>query len=81
MVIKKRWLQKEIVKAVHDNDLETFLSSLGILKGVTEGVYRCAVCSKPVNLENLGAVSPREGKIEVICDASHCMSRIDLTKA
>lgn len=64
------------LKAVHDNDLETFLDSLGILKKVSEGRIKCAMCGKPVNLENIQCVFPNEGSINVCCSSSGCYEKL-----
>jgi len=78
MIIKKWWFQKETITAVHDADLEKYLSSLGILDSVTTGAYRCAVCGNSVGLTNVGAIFPRDNKIEIVCDSPYCVSRMDL---
>jgi len=76
--MKKRWLKREIITAVHDNDLVKFLDSNGFLKKVEAGECPCAICGIPVNLDNLGAVFPKESYIYLLCDQPSCMSRIDI---
>jgi hypothetical protein len=76
-MFKKRWLQREKVKAVHDNDLEQFLSSIGVLEQITEGYHHCIVCNTQITLENLGAVFPKDNKINFVCDRPFCLANLD----
>lgn len=73
---KKRWRQREELKAVHDADLEQFLSSLGVLDQIKNGDHQCLVCKSRITLENLGAVHPREGKIFFLCDRPLCLANL-----
>ena len=76
-MFKKRWLQREKVKAVHDNDLELFLSSIGVLEQIKEGYHHCIVCSTQISLENLGVVFPKDNKINFVCDRPSCLANLD----
>ncbi len=73
---KTRWLQREAVTAVHDNDLVEYLSSIGLLREIETGACMCAECGSKVNLENFGAVFPKENNICIVCDRPLCISRI-----
>lgn len=64
------------LKAVYDEDLERVLDRVGILEDVRAGRSRCAACSKPVDLENLGTLFSRDGEIQVSCDSPICIHRI-----
>jgi hypothetical protein len=79
-MFKKRWLQREKLKAVHDNDLEQFLSSIGVLNQVITGYYHCIICDTQISLENLGAVYPKDNKIDFVCDRLSCLAEMNLIK-
>ena len=79
-MFKKRWLQREKVKAVHDDDLEQFLSSIGVLDQIKEGYHYCIVCNTQITLENLGAVFPKDNKINFLCDRLSCLDKMNLTQ-
>jgi hypothetical protein len=64
---------RNTVKAVHDDDLESFLMSLGLLEDVRSGRTRCALCKEAVTLDNLHAVFPDSGDIKVVCDKPTCV--------
>lgn len=66
-----------MIKAVHENDLENFLSSIEVLKDVIDGKYCCATCGQQINIENLGAIFPRDNKINFVCNLPSCLSKIE----
>lgn len=69
-------LPKEEVRVVHDDDLETFLDSLGILKQFKKGELTCKFCKKPVTFENLHSVFPQSGDIKAVCDDADCIREL-----
>ncbi len=76
MSLRKRWSQRQILLAVHDQDLRQFLTSLGILNGVEEGKFNCAVCQRKITLENLGGVYPENLEIRIVCEFVNCVAHI-----
>jgi hypothetical protein len=74
---KKRWLEREVITAVNENDLVEYLSSIGLLKEIEAGASRCAICGIIVDLENFGAVFPKGNRIHIVCEKPSCISRID----
>ncbi|MBU0614177.1 hypothetical protein KJ766_02755 [Patescibacteria group bacterium] len=78
---QKRWIEREVVTAVHDNDLVVFLNSIGLLQKIEAGEVCCAKCGATVNLDNLGAVFPQNNIIQLICESPLCLSEIDMMKA
>ncbi len=76
----KRWLQRQRIKAVHDNDLEQWLASLGMLDQVKSGKYHCPFCEREISLENLGAVLPKNGNVLFACDHIRCLGEIECTR-
>lgn len=69
-MIKKR----ATVSAVHDDDLDAFLKSLGVFPDVAAGRTRCKFCGDSVNLETLSAVFPESGDIKFVCSKPVCMT-------
>ncbi len=78
-MFKKRWIQREKIKAVHDYDLEQFLSSIGVLEDIKNGHYYCTFCNTLITMENLGAVYPNDNKIIFVCDRLSCLDKMNLT--
>lgn len=64
------------LKAVHDDDLESLLSSLGYFERVSHGECQCAFCGTVITLENLGAIVPQNGEIVFSCDSTGCLQRM-----
>ncbi|GAV24826.1 hypothetical protein ciss_07590 [Carboxydothermus islandicus] len=69
-------MKKGVIKAVHDDDLEQFLDSLGLLKKIRKGKMRCAKCNTTITLENFQCVYPEEGKIKVCCSKLECYRKV-----
>lgn len=69
-------LPKEKVNVVHDEDLEHFLDSLGILKKFKNGDLKCKFCRIPVTFENLHSLFPQSGQVKVVCDNRDCMMQL-----
>jgi hypothetical protein len=76
-VTRKWWGKKTKIRAVHDNDLEQLLSSLGILQQIKGGRCSCLICGSPISLINLGAVLPIEEDFGFICDLPSCIAKVN----
>lgn len=79
-MFRRRWLQREKLRAVHDDDLRGFLSSIGVLDQVVAGSCHCAICNAQVTMENLGAVYPEDNKINFVCERHSCLGKANLTE-
>ena len=69
----KRWRNREIVKAVHDNDLEDLLASLGCLELIKDGRATCKFCNKIITVDNLQAIIPDQDTIAFCCNDLTCV--------
>ena len=61
------------LQAVHDDDLIELLVSLEIYDKVVAGKCECLFCKKIISLDNLGAIMPHNGQIEISCSEPSCM--------
>lgn len=68
------------VKAVWDSDLVTLLKSAGIFESLAGGGLHCAVCQRPVDLDNFGALFPDADDIRVACDDVRCVRAVTLRR-
>ncbi len=59
------------VKAVYDDDLAAYLTSLGLDPNGILG--RCKFCHDDVTMANLAALFPESGALKVICDKRECL--------
>ena len=57
-----------VIKAVHDVDLERVLKRLGLYEKLARGELRCAVCGRPLSLENLGGIYKEDGEVKLLCN-------------
>ncbi len=74
---KKRYLKKEAIRAVLEEDLEEFLSSLNILESINSGQINCDNCNKIITLDNLGSIFPKNNRINLFCNSVLCLSNAD----
>lgn len=75
-LFRKRWRERRPIKAVHEQDLEDFLRSLKLPCQPQSQLGSCIVCGDAVGTQNLGAVSPGHGGVDVICDRTQCVARV-----
>ena len=69
-------MQNSSLKAVHDDDLESLLNSLGYLEKVHNGNCTCNFCGNTITIENLGAIFPLCGKVCFSCGDALCMKQL-----
>ena len=65
-------MEKHRISAIYDDDLDSFLGSLGLLTIVKSGKAKCAICKDRVGFDNLHAVFPHDNKIDLCCDTTSC---------
>jgi len=64
-----------MITAIHDSDLLKVLKRLGLYEGVAEGRFRCFVCGRRIDLENLGGLfKSRDGEIHFVCNNVKCLA-------
>jgi len=62
------------ITAIHDSDLFKVLKKLGLYEGVAEGRFRCFVCGRRIDFENLGGLfKSGDGKIHFVCSNVKCL--------
>lgn len=65
-------VEKDEMQAVHNDDLETFLKSLGVYESVVAGTEVCFCCGKIINLDNLQCIFPVDKDIKFCCSEEIC---------
>ncbi len=69
-------MKQGVLKAVHDEDLERFLDSIGYLRKIKAGRMSCATCGNIVTLDNFQCIYPENGGVKVCCSASRCYEKL-----
>jgi hypothetical protein len=69
-------ISPEIISAVHDDDLISFLTSIGSINDINSGKIKCKFCKEIINLENIQAVIPDSGSISYICNNPTCIRNL-----
>lgn len=70
------YMKEEIIKAVHDQDLEKLLNKLGLLEQFQQGLLRCGFCDKVVTFDNLQGIYKEGGEIKMACDSPSCYKKL-----
>lgn len=65
-------MDKGEIQAVHDDDLEILLKSLGVFEDIINGKKKCDFCDAVITLDNIQCVFPREGEICFCCTEEGC---------
>lgn len=65
-------MQKGEIKAVHDKDLQIFLTSLDEYDAVISGGRKCYFCKNTITIDNILSIFPHEGEIHYCCKDSEC---------
>ena len=63
---------KKKILVVHEQNLDSFLESLGLLEALENGELVCGVCGSVITRENFRCVYPDNGEIKACCSALHC---------
>lgn len=69
-------MTKHTIKAVHDQDLQLLLDSLGLTEQINEGKMKCGICGTPIDMNNLLCVYPSGEMIKVCCNNNECYGSV-----
>lgn len=67
---------KNEILAVHEQDLDSFLASLGLLEAFKNQELKCAVCGSVITKDNFHCVYPDNGEIKVCCSLLDCYKTV-----
>ncbi len=67
---------KKKILAVHEQNLDSFLESVGLLHALETGKLRCGICGSLITRENFRGVFPEEGELKVCCSILHCYKTV-----
>ena len=73
-MFKSRKENKLKIKAVHDDFLETLLSSIGELDNIKKGNITCSICNNVIDLDNIGGIYPIENRVAIFCNNPNCLN-------
>ena len=69
-------MKKHTIRAVHEQDLEELLNSLGLSALMAKGELKCGICGSIVNLENLLCIYPLGNEVKVCCKNQECYKSV-----
>ena len=68
---------EEIIKFVHDDDLEKMLTNLGLMQQLEEGRIKCKFCKEFVVVDEIYALFPESGSIKLVCNKIDCIRNLN----
>lgn len=69
-------MNEEIIKAVHDDDIDELLTSLEVYESFSRGEVTCAFCNEVMTKDNLSSIFPLENKVAFCCDKPECIAKL-----
>ena len=69
-------MRRRDIKAVHEQDLDLFLRSLGLLDDFLKGKLRCHFCNDFIDRENFRCVFPLGEQIRICCSKLDCFQKV-----
>ena len=66
-------MKKKRINAVYDDDLITFLRSIGEYSKLQRGKCHCFSCKTIVSEKNIAAIFPQSGSVKYICNNPKCL--------
>ncbi len=69
-------MKREHFSVVHEDNIGTLLDRLGLREELTQGKLACFYCGRPITLDNILALAPRNQQAIVICNAPHCLQTL-----
>ena len=69
-------MEKQTLRAVHDDDLEGFLKGLGLYTRFVHGKLKCAFCKDVTTFDNLHSLFPDSGAVKTVCSKPECVNQL-----
>ncbi len=69
-------VEKETLRAVHDDDLEEVLRKLALHADFSHGRLKCAFCNDTINWDNLHSLFPDSGAVKCTCNRPPCVNQL-----
>jgi hypothetical protein len=69
-------MEKHVIRAVHEQDLQDLLESLGLTELMARGELRCGICGSTINLDNLLCIYPSGDEVKVCCKNQVCYKSV-----
>ena len=66
-------MEKELIRAIHPNDVSAVLARLGLLDDLNAGRISCSSCGAPLTTETLRAIARVAGELRVLCTLPECL--------
>lgn len=68
----KKLKEKVKIKAVHDDDLASFLRKIGLLEDIKNARLKCSFCDCILTFNNFGGVIKENSQVKPFCQKTEC---------
>lgn len=72
----KEKLIKKNVKAVYDDEIESFFLNLGLLDKFKNNELKCKFCKNVITFNNFHSIFPQSGDVKLVCDNIKCVEEL-----
>lgn len=69
-------MREKEIRAIYEQDLDSFLEKLELLEPFKRGELSCAVCNETINKKNFKFVFSENGEVKVCCNKLECYRKI-----
>jgi len=69
-------MKREEIHAVHEENIDEFLRSIGLFEAIEKKELSCFCCNKKIGKDDFGCVFSYENKIRVCCDEIECLQKV-----
>jgi len=72
--------KKDIIEAIHEEDLKELLINFDLYDKFQESRVKCKYCSSLININNISAIIIDEGHLEFICNNENCYEKLNYSE-
>jgi hypothetical protein len=69
-------MRKQEIRAIYEEDLDSFLEKIELLEPLNKGELLCAVCNEKITRENFKFVFVESDDIKICCNKTGCYEKV-----
>ena len=74
--MNNRFKDREVLQAVHDEQLVKFLQNINVYDRIITGDCKCKFCKKTISIDNIHMVFPESKQVKFVCDNLSCVAQM-----
>ena len=72
----KRWLNKEKISAMNDEELKKLLIKFKLIDNYAKNQLNCDICKKNITFNDISVVMLDKTNLKIICNDDNCLKKI-----